>query len=529
VSGGVKFGRYRLMNVAGSGGMAVVHRAVVDGTKGFAKPLAVKRIRSEYAKDPSFINMLIAEARLSAFLRHPAIVQIHEFGEVHGEYFLVMEYVDGWDLLALLHGCQRAKQRLPAGIVAYVISEIAGALAYAHALRDDENRPLEIVHRDISPSNIMVTRQGAVKLLDFGVASAAERVRNERTRTGTMKGKIGYLAPEQADGMPIDQRADQFALGVVLWECLTMRRLFKTEADLQTLRLIREANVAPPSMIVPGLDPDIEAIALKMLAREACSRFRSCNDIVAAMAPIVHRHAGDAAALREFLTKVPPVPKPPSRSLSHVEQLRLSDTTPDHNSPAASHSAAADAAPPTLLMRAYTDIRTSLIIPRCSWFRSPTAWVGMAAVAGFASLFALRSGMRFELQPLAAFPAPPTTNVAGRTPLEYRLAAPAEQCELEPTEARLKVTGTVGADVLLDGVRVGKIPFDGAYRIDDAAHKLTIRRRGFAPLNRLIRFNQKALVVDASLRRALPAGSPRSSTTDYALPDDAELANPFAR
>src|SRR5579862_9847443 len=162
------FGRYRLLDELGSGGMAVVSRAVVDGPQGFQRTVVLKRILPELSRNPKFVKMFLSEARLCALLHHPSIVQVNDLGEVDGEYFLAMEYVEGVDLSSLLRHAYDARKPMPAGVACWLAAELAGALAYAHALKDDEGRPLDIVHRDVSPSNIRVTPLGAVKLLDFG-------------------------------------------------------------------------------------------------------------------------------------------------------------------------------------------------------------------------------------------------------------------------------------------------------------------------------------------------------------------------
>jgi len=267
------FGRYRLEEQLGEGGMAVVFRAVVDGPEGFARQVVVKRILPHLSRNPKFVKMFLAEAKLCALLHHPAIVQVHDLGEVGGDYFLAMEYVDGLDLSNVLRHATETERAMPQGVACFVALTLAEALAYAHALTSKEGKPLEIVHRDVSPSNIMVTAQGGVKLLDFGIARVAGHARDENTRTGTLKGKISYMSPEQADGRKdIDRRSDVFALGIVLWECLTSQRLFRGDTDMETLALIRECKVWPPSSVRPEIDPALDAIVLKMLARTPESR-----------------------------------------------------------------------------------------------------------------------------------------------------------------------------------------------------------------------------------------------------------------
>src|SRR4051794_12362782 len=275
------FGRYQLLERIGAGGMAIVYRALSQAADGGSRELVIKRVLPELSRDRSFSAMLVAEARISSRLSHPNIVQLYELGRVGDEYYLAMELVDGVDLVRLLNACLQAQRPLPLPLACHVIVEVTRALTYAHDLRDNEGRPLSIVHRDVTPSNVMVTRQGGVKLLDFGVAKAAEHVRDDRTRTGTLKGKVNYLSPENAEGLPVDRRADVFALGIVFHECLTLKRLFKGEGDLQTLRLIREAKVARPSSQRPDVPPELDRVVLKMLARDPAERYQDCQQLLA--------------------------------------------------------------------------------------------------------------------------------------------------------------------------------------------------------------------------------------------------------
>jgi len=243
---GIRFGRFRLLDELGRGGMAVVFRAVVDGPKGFARSMVLKRILRDCAQDPAFVNMLASEARLSALLRHPNIVQVHEFGEVDGELYLAMDLVEGTDLVGLLRACRKRKLRPPPGVVCYLVAELASALAYAHSLTDEEGRRLEIVHRDVSPANVMVTSLGMVKLLDFGIAKAARHMRTEQTRTGIFKGKLSYLSPEQADGRLLDRRSDVFSLGIVFYEYRPLSRSLAGNVDAVIAAPLQRLKLASP-------------------------------------------------------------------------------------------------------------------------------------------------------------------------------------------------------------------------------------------------------------------------------------------
>src|SRR5262245_32550917 len=202
------FGRYQLLERLAIGGMAEVFRAKISSSHGFEKVLVIKRILPHLAADPSFVAMFIDEAKLTAQLTHPKIVQILDFGDVAGQYFIALEFVDGFDALALLRTCAQKRVHIPRPLAVFVISEMLEALDYAHNARDMEGKTMHIVHRDISPSNIFISKRGDVKLGDFGIAHAQRR--ESKTQAGTLKGKYGYMSPEQVSGQPTEGRSDLF-------------------------------------------------------------------------------------------------------------------------------------------------------------------------------------------------------------------------------------------------------------------------------------------------------------------------------
>jgi serine/threonine protein kinase len=298
------FGRYRLLDRLGAGGMAEVFRAVLDGPQGLSRTVVLKRILPNLAHDEGFLRLFLDEARISALLHHPAIVQVFDFGAIDGTYFLAMELVEGWTLAQLQQLCKQRLTAVPVADVCYAASELCAALVYAHGLADESGRPLEIVHRDISPSNIMVSKQGGVKLLDFGIARAAEHVRDERTRSGTRKRKLSYMSPEQTSAATVDRRSDIFSLGIVFYEWLTMRRLFKRDGDLETVRAIREEPIVPPSVHHVGIPHELDAVLMRMLARDPRDRYQTCDEILVELVPIVQRLRGHAQTLRAFVGKL---------------------------------------------------------------------------------------------------------------------------------------------------------------------------------------------------------------------------------
>ncbi|MGZ6142938.1 MAG: serine/threonine protein kinase, partial [Myxococcales bacterium] len=245
------FGRYELLKRLAGGGMGEVYLARQRGIDGFSKLLVIKTLLPHLCEDEEFITMFKDEARVTAQLIHPNICQVFEFEQVGGVYYMAMEYLRGEDLRRLWKACEQRGTPLRVPLICRVISDAAAGLDFAHSLRDSKGEPYHIVHRDISPQNILVTFEGGVKVIDFGVAKAAGRA--QHTRTGALKGKYSYMSPEQVAGAEVDGRSDIFALGIVLHELLTGRRLFKADSDVQTLARVRECNVAPPSRLNPQL------------------------------------------------------------------------------------------------------------------------------------------------------------------------------------------------------------------------------------------------------------------------------------
>jgi len=280
---GMQFGRYTLRERLGTGGMASVWKAVDES----GRPLVVKRILPSLAADAEFVAMFDYEARLSARMNHCNIVRVLDHGDYEGERYLAMEELDGRDLSTVMMAAVGSGGSPSPALGAYVAREAARALAYVHALTGDDGKPLDLVHRDVSLSNVMLGFDGSVKLLDFGVAKALGEQRTQRTQAGVLKGKWSYLAPEQIEGGEVDQRADLFALGIVLWEMLTGKRLFKAATGLETLEKVRAARVLPPSTLNAQVPPALDAIVLKALAKAPGDRWRSAAELAAALDKVV--------------------------------------------------------------------------------------------------------------------------------------------------------------------------------------------------------------------------------------------------
>ena len=272
-----QFGRYTLRERIGVGGMAEVFLARHVGVEGFEKDIVIKRIRPHLSDLPAFVTMFLAEAKLAAQLCHPNIVQIFDLGIIDGAYFIAMEYVAGRDLAAIIPKAACGGIPLPCEYIAKVGSCVCEGLYYAHAQCDEFGVPLEVVHRDLSPENIRVAWSGAVKILDFGIAKAASQLR--QTKSGEIKGKVLYMSPEQVAGLELDQRSDIFALGTVLYECLTGVKLFAGDSDMAVMQNIVDGKIYPPSYFRGDIPETLEAVVMKALTRDRRKRYVNASDM----------------------------------------------------------------------------------------------------------------------------------------------------------------------------------------------------------------------------------------------------------
>ncbi|MBI5181400.1 MAG: serine/threonine protein kinase [Nitrospirae bacterium] len=267
----IPFGKYYLTEKIATGGMAELYRAKRVGVAGFEKLLVIKKILPHLSCHDEFVSMFINEAKIAAQLSHPNIVQIFDLGKIEDSYYIAMEYVWGKDLKAILKK-GKEKNLLPSMEHAIqIISKACGALDYAHKKKDLKGNEINLIHRDVSPQNILLSYEGDIKIVDFGIAKAASKTSD--TRTGVLKGKIAYMSPEQAWGKPIDRRSDIFSLGIVFYELLTGEMLFKGDTDLNTLERVREAKVAPPTRFNKEIPKEIENILLRALAKEPQERY----------------------------------------------------------------------------------------------------------------------------------------------------------------------------------------------------------------------------------------------------------------
>jgi serine/threonine-protein kinase len=300
-----QYGNYELVRRLATGGMAEIFLARQQGLEGFEKELVIKRILPHLAAEAGFIRMFLDEARIAARLNHRNIAQIFNLGAQGGTYFIAMEYVEGRDLRGVWKLCEQRGEPMPAHIACFIIAQAASALHHAHKATNRAGKALGIVHRDVSPQNILVADTGAVKVVDFGIAKAADS--STHTRAGVLKGKFAYMSPEQAAGQKIDRRTDIFALGVVLHELLTGKRLFKRDTDVSTLTAVGECRAERPSNMIEGLPEDLDDVVLKALRRNPKDRYPEAEQFQLALEQWILKHQlpSGEPAVAQFVAALP--------------------------------------------------------------------------------------------------------------------------------------------------------------------------------------------------------------------------------
>jgi serine/threonine-protein kinase len=275
-----RYGKYTLIQRIGAGGMAEVFHAIATGPEGFQRSLVVKRMLPHLCADPAFVRMFIDEAKVSALLSHPNLVQIYEFGRIEDTFFIAMEYVHGKTLSAINAALTNASRTMPVAASVEIARQVCRGLQYAHSLHASDGKSLGIVHRDISPPNLIVDFHGPVKILDFGIARVADEIRDSRTQVGTLKGKVSYMAPEQLTLADVDHRADIFAVGIVLHELLTGKRLFRSPGgDQSSGRMVLEAPIPLPSSLNPDVPEAVDQVVMRALTRDRDARYSSAGEM----------------------------------------------------------------------------------------------------------------------------------------------------------------------------------------------------------------------------------------------------------
>ncbi len=504
----VRIGRYEIIGPLAAGGMAEILLARLAGAHGFERVVALKRVLPHLARDESFVRMFIDEARIVSELRHPNVVQVLELGQHDGELFMAMEYLEGEPLSGLLRRMRIRKTSLPRALAAYVVAESAAGLHAAHELKSPDGTSRELVHRDVSPQNIFITYDGQVKVIDFGIAKAADRV--TRTQTGQLKGKQAYMSPEQTHLGPLDRRSDVFSLGVVLWEVSVGRRLFDRGTLLDTLQAIRSCDVPAPSSLVASYPPGLEGIVMETLAEHPAARpatalaLRSklleeartlglSPDPRDALGTFMREHFEDRIAVKAAMIRsvrdgvnvpvVAPAEVDLSAELSPVDS-HVRDT--------ASFEAARRGV-------SATTARVPELHGPAPWHRSVWLRVGvglLVAVGAFATLLLVLTDESGEASPEAgslpnaavlpadAVPAPNPSSAAPGAPDDIDLLAvpdpgPGAVAIVGETVAVDVVTTPEGAEVLVDGEVQGLTPVTLDLTRSSGAVAIELRRDGY--------------------------------------------------
>lgn len=296
----IPFGPYYLLGLIARGGMAEVYRARLRESDGEPRLLAIKVMRPQLAREARFVDMFNSEGQLALVLRNRSIVETLDVGRIEGRYYIAMEYIGGRDLTQVLRRCQESRQRIPVPHAVFIAARIAEGLDFAHNLTGSNGRPLNIVNRDVSPSNVRLSYDGYVKLLDFGIAQSLVKFTSEM---GILKGKFSYMSPEQIRGMSVDARTDIFSAGIILHEMLTTEKLFRGDTEFALMEKVRKAQVPAPSKFNRRVPPELDAIVLRALARDVADRYQSAAELGADLRPLLEGYRFDQKELRELLRR----------------------------------------------------------------------------------------------------------------------------------------------------------------------------------------------------------------------------------
>jgi len=404
--------------------MAEVFRAIMPGAEGFQRTFVIKKILGRLSQSSNFVEMFVREARIGALLNHPNIVQVFDFGNIDGHYFLAMEYVRGRDVLAIIRRLRDMQRQIPVAIAAHIAHEVATCLNYAHALTGPDGRSLGIVHRDVSPSNVMCLREGGVKLLDFGIASAVSDASVEQTEQGTFKGKLAYIAPERLRNEALDGRSDLYSLGVMLWEMLTRRRLFRGHSEAETFRNVLEMQIPPPSELRPDIPRSLDLLVLRMLERDRDKRFQTGQAIAEELEDVLRECDFRPKMLPALLVEL-------FGSGAHSSQVALSCVTPELLEPSSTGTGSLSVTP--IVERR----------PKWLWWTagSAVAALAMIVVGAYAGWFGGRKTAPKAASSGIAATAPAAPPVQASPPEEARVPAappPAGSVELAALSPKAK-------------------------------------------------------------------------------------------
>lgn len=455
------FDKYEIVRRLALGGMGEVFLARQTGVAGFDRLVILKSLLPELAEQEGFIDQFLDEARVAATLNHPNIVAIYEVGLWNGIYFIAMEYIHGEDLSRLIRAAKREARAFPIPVAARVIHDAACGLHHAHTAADLDGNALHIVHRDISPQNIMVRSDGVTKVVDFGIAKAANR--STRTATGLLKGKLQYMPPEQINHVDLDGRSDQWSLGVVLWELVCGQRLFKGSNDIETLRRVLSEPIPPPREVIPGLSTELDAIIMRMLERDPTKRYPSCEHVATELKLFLdsHSQASSIDQVAHFVTE----------STGNLLEERKRNLTPMTQSNFLFQlSGATGAAEPSVAPEA----SAPETVPGSPWGKAIAVGALAAMVlagVGYWGMASMDDGPTLPPAALLNVPLPP----AKGPPVDAGAEA------VEPpkrTLARLRSEPS-GASVWVGGRLVGETPIELDMLAPDVEQEVSLIKRGF--------------------------------------------------
>ncbi len=525
-----RIGRYEVLGQLATGGMAEILLARLEGPSDFRRAVVIKRILRQYAQTSSFVAMFLDEARIVAKIRHPNVVQVQELGEHEGDVFLVLEYVAGENLSSVLKRSTSDGEKLTPELVAHVVAEACAGLHAAHELVSDTGKMQNLVHRDVSPQNIFVAYDGHVKLLDFGVALTDERV--ARTEVGDVKGKFEYMSPEQVNGEPLDRRSDIFAMGIVLYELGTGRRLFKRTSHARTLSAILKEPVIPPSRLVEGFPLALETVIMRALSKKPDDRYATAAEMRKDLLEIARVLSSPVESLAERMQRLFPeriaeknellrmvrdgdqVAHMPEGEVEESVKVPLAEAPVSAGDPALV-AMPLPAAPPLAVPVPAASPRLGLL-----WFGVVAGLIAIGIVGGFVALRSRQSAKAATAS--AAATSAEAALVPGSRPGSGTTAATAGGAGGAPgaLEASIVVhveSRPAGAHVMRGGADQGVTPLDLRVPRDGAPIELELRAAGFAPLVQSVvpDSDQKLVLALQPLGRVarprIPAAGPKGA------------------
>ena len=526
-NGSKRLGRYRLIAEIGHGGMAEVYLALLEGDLGFNKLLVLKKIRPELAEDPEMMSMFLDEARLSARLHHPNVVETHEVAQEDGHTFMAMEYLEGQSLHRILHRLRR-EGGLPSAMHLQILADVLAGLHHAHELSDWDETPLGVVHRDVTPQNVFVTYDGVVKVVDFGIAKV--KGASSETRAGVVKGKVAYMAPEQARGEPVDRRTDIFAAGVMLWEAATGTRPFRGLSDVEILHRLIHGDIPSAKAANPAIPDALDAIVKKAIAPNRAERYATAVEL--------------RTALEGYLETL--ADRPPPRELGRLitqhfaeDRARLQRRLEAElrENPAGSSAVPRFAAPEPILdepssdpavagqssRRARSHPGTGASLPGVTRPSAPrplgrrrlvvAATFAAAALAASAALWVpFRARIAAAPQPIVAIATIPTPPPAPAAPRRVVL-----RVRVSPPEAR----------IFLDGTPLDSNPFAGVLVADSEPHEMRMEAPHHVTRRETLSLDQDS--THEIVLAAEPAVAPPRAAAPVRAPTAAPRSAPAAK